>query len=87
MRLVVTDGTGRNANIPGLDIRGKTGTAELDNSDMDNSWFVGFINRDDMPFAVCVAVEKGGTGGTTAAPIARHIFTWIRDNAATLSEK
>ena len=61
-------------NFPGLNICAKTGTAEIDTQEKDNAWFIGFIDDDAYPFAVCVAVENAGTGGAVAAPIAQKIF-------------
>ena len=74
MRAVVTGGTGKSAAVSGLTICAKTGTAEIDTQDEDNAWFIGFIDDDEYPFAVCVVVENAGTGGTVAAPIAQKIF-------------
>ena len=77
MREVVTGGTGSRAAIRGLSICGKTGTAEIDTQDKDNAWFVGFIDSDDLPIALCVVVQNAGTGGSVAAPIARDIFQYV----------
>ena len=74
MRAVVTGGTGRSAAVRGLTVCAKTGTAEIDTQEKDNAWFIGFIDDDAYPFAVCVAVENAGTGGAVAAPIAQKIF-------------
>ena len=74
MRAVVTGGTGRSAAVSGLTVCAKTGTAEIDTQEKDNAWFIGFIDDDAYPFAVCVAVENAGTGGAVAAPIAQKIF-------------
>jgi len=79
-------GTGHNAQIPGLDICGKTGTVQVlsketreersvDASEFeDHSWFVGFASRDNPEISVVVFIEHGGTGGVAAAPLAREIF-------------
>jgi penicillin-binding protein A len=84
MRAVVTGGTGTEAFVQGMDIRGKTGTAEIDNQVNPNAWFIGYIASDETPYAVCVVVENAqtasggeGSGGTVAAPIARQIFTYL----------
>ncbi len=76
MREVVTGGTGRSAQVKGLSICGKTGTAEIDTQKNDNAWFVGFI-EDGLPVAVCVVVCDSGTGGNVAAPLAQKIFTYV----------
>jgi penicillin-binding protein 2 len=79
-------GTGHNAAIPGLDLCGKTGTAQVIGSETkrklmdeqdeieDHSWFVGFGRRDNPEIAVVVFIEHGGMGGVTAAPLAKQIF-------------
>jgi penicillin-binding protein 2 len=77
-------GTGHNAQIPGLDICGKTGTVQVMSAERrrtargaefeDHSWFVGFAPRDNPEIAVVAFVEHGGKGGVAAAPMAREIF-------------
>lgn len=66
-------GTGRRADVPSLDVCGKTGTAE--NRGTDHSVFIAFAPKDNPKIAVSVYVEnaKGG-GGTWAAPIAGLII-------------
>lgn len=68
MRKTVTQGTARIANVPGLDICGKTGT--IQNAHGDHSSFVAFAPADDPKIAIMVYVENGGFGGSVAAPIA-----------------
>ena len=67
MRLAVTDGTCRAANIPGLDVCGKTGTAQ--NRGKDHSAFMGFAPMDNPKIAIAVYVENGGFGATYGVPI------------------
>ncbi len=75
MELVVTSGTGTNAQIPGVRVAGKTGTAETGRSDRNTTWFVAFAPADDPRVAVAVALEnQTSTGGQTAAPIAKQII-------------
>jgi peptidoglycan glycosyltransferase len=76
MRAVVTNGTGGNAEIAGLKVAGKTGTAdhnEKENS-TPHSWFIGFAPYDNPQIAVAVIVEEGGQGGITAAKIAGQVM-------------
>ena len=80
---VVNDGgTGAAARIPGLDIAGKTGTAQtIANSKsekgQDHAWFTAFAPVKDPEVVVVVLVERGGHGGSAAAPIARQILNAI----------
>jgi peptidoglycan glycosyltransferase len=70
---VVNNGTGRRARIDGVQVAGKTGTAE--NSADDHNWFIGFAPADDPKIAVAVFVRNGGrTGGDVSAPIARTVI-------------
>ena len=57
------------AAVPGLDICGKTGTAQNPRGD-DNSVFICFAPKDNPKIAVAAYVENGGFGATWAAPIA-----------------
>ena len=72
MRNVVKEGTGTAAALEGVEVAGKTGTAELNNNDLNQPWFTGFTDE----FAVAVTVERvqGGTGGEVAAPIAKQVL-------------
>jgi penicillin-binding protein 2 len=80
---VVNDnGTGAGARIPGLDIAGKTGTAQMianskAEKGQDHAWFASFAPVKDPEVVVVVLVERGGKGGQVAAPIARKIFNAI----------
>jgi peptidoglycan glycosyltransferase len=70
---VVERGTGRRAQIDGVQVAGKTGTAE--NAADDHSWFIGFAPADDPKIAVAVFIKNGGrTGGDISAPIARSVI-------------
>lgn len=70
MRAVVTDGTGAAADVDGLDVRGKTGTAQAEDG-VEHAWFVGTF--DGLGFAVLV--EGGGAGGQVAAPFAARFVS------------
>lgn len=77
---VVENGTGTAAQIPGVTVAGKTGTAETGLSTAPHAWFVGFAPAEDPVVAVAVIVENGGslgseaTGGKVAAPIAKKVM-------------
>ena len=80
MRQVVESGTGTAAQIPGLQVAGKTGTAQHAQGRPPHAWFIGFTSSGDRAIAVAVVVEDGGslgseaTGGHVAAPIARRVM-------------
>jgi peptidoglycan glycosyltransferase len=75
MTSVVANGTGKKARIPGIQVAGKTGTAQTDPENNDNSWFVGFAPADHPKIAVAVFVKNGGrTGGDISAPIAKQVM-------------
>ena len=73
MRNVVKEGTGTAAALQGVQLAGKTGTAEIDIARRINDpWFIGFTDE----FAVAVVLERvqGGQGGTVAAPVAKQVL-------------
>jgi penicillin-binding protein A len=79
MQNVITTGELTQAEIPGVEVAGKTGTAEAPPRE-PHSWFVSFAPADDPEIAVAVMVENGGeigpqgTAATPAIPIARDIM-------------
>ncbi len=68
MRMAVTGGTCRRAAIPGIDVAGKTGTAQNPHG-RDHSAFMGFAPYDNPKIAVAVYVENGGFGAVYGVPI------------------
>lgn len=84
MTSVVANGTGRKARIDGVQVAGKTGTAEVGTSGDDippHTWFTGFAPADDPQIAVAVFIKNGGqsgtegtTGGDVSAPIAKAVL-------------
>lgn len=68
MRMAVTGGTCRTANLPDIEVAGKTGTAQNPHG-KDHSAFIGFAPFDDPKIAVAVYVENGGFGATYGVPI------------------
>ncbi|MBT8197585.1 MAG: penicillin-binding protein 2 [Acidimicrobiia bacterium] len=88
MRLVVNSGAGtaRTAFVEFGDnlnsVGGKTGTAEIIKSSdpdkvVDTAWFVGATPMDDPEYVVTVVIERGGSGGRIAAPVARQILQYL----------
>ncbi|MFA9564870.1 MAG: penicillin-binding transpeptidase domain-containing protein, partial [Acidimicrobiales bacterium] len=75
---VVNGGTGTAADVDGLTVGGKTGTAEFGTGgELDtHAWFIGFAEGEGLPqkIAFAVVVEGGGTGGGDAAPVARDFI-------------
>jgi peptidoglycan glycosyltransferase len=75
---VVEEGTGTAANLSGVRVAGKTGTAEIGppGSNLTQPWFIGFAPVDHPRVAVAVTVNRtaGGFGGTVAAPIAAALI-------------
>jgi penicillin-binding protein A len=78
---VVNNGTGKRAQIPGIQVAGKTGTAQVQGQQA-HAWFIGFAPAEAPQYAIAVLVENGGslsggdnaTGGRVAAPIAAQVL-------------
>ncbi|GAA4521931.1 MULTISPECIES: peptidoglycan D,D-transpeptidase FtsI family protein [Nonomuraea] len=78
---VVANGTANRAQIPGVQVAGKTGTAETAQGQQPHAWFISFAPANDPKIAIAVMVESGAvrgggeaTGGGTAAPIAKAVM-------------
>jgi penicillin-binding protein A len=80
MEAVVEDGTGAKAQIDGVAVAGKTGTAQHGEGRKAHAWFISFAPANDPEIAVAVIAEDGGVagseagGGTVAAPIAKQMM-------------
>ncbi len=78
MRNVVEEGTGTPAQLDGISVAGKTGTASIgvQGSNLTEPWFIGFAPVNDPKVAVAVTIDQsqGGFGGTVAAPIAAKLI-------------
>ena len=90
---VVRSGTGTAAQIPGINVAGKTGTAEIGPAALEpgqvlalgedppleeNAWFTSYAPADKPELAIAVMlIDASGGGGTVAAPIAREIYTSV----------
>jgi peptidoglycan glycosyltransferase len=89
METVVKDGTGTNAQIDGVTVGGKTGTAQhgVDNSENPYAWFISYAKTDSgSPVAVAVVIEDENasrddiSGGGLAAPIAKNVMEAVIDS-------
>jgi penicillin-binding protein 2 len=77
-------GTGWRAQLPGLDVCGKTGSAQVVTRErlkrgpsagiQPHAWFVAFAPKENAKIALCVLVEHGRAGAEAAAPVAREIL-------------
>jgi peptidoglycan glycosyltransferase len=78
MRRVVEEGTGQEVRLEGVEVAGKTGTAEIGaNREFTQPWFICFAPIDNPRIAVAVTLERqpaGSFGGTVAAPIAKSVL-------------
>ncbi|WP_415917504.1 peptidoglycan D,D-transpeptidase FtsI family protein [Xylanivirga thermophila] len=74
----VQEGTAKGAAIKGVQVAGKTGTAEVkatkESSSTPHAWFIGFAPADKPSIAISVVIENGGTGGSKAAPLAGKVL-------------
>jgi penicillin-binding protein 2 len=85
MKAVVAEGTGWRARLPGVEVAGKTGSAQVvakarlektptASAIIPHGWFVAFAPADHPRIALAVLVEHGGSGGEAAAPVAHGIL-------------
>lgn len=79
MRGVVAEGTASGINIRGLEVAGKTGSAQNPRG-AAHGWFLGFAPADNPTFVICSVVENGGSGSTSALPVARAVLLEARKN-------
>ena len=82
MQTAVAEGTGTSAQVSGVQVAGKTGTAETGTDSGPTTWFVGFagtdINKPEIALAVVLdgnaETEDGATGGKVAGPVAAAVI-------------
>lgn len=85
MEMVVNGpgGTGHGAQIPGVIVAGKTGTAQNPHGKA-HAWFISFAPFDNPKIALCVLVENAGWGGSFAAPIAKQLVEFYLNEIGLL---
>jgi peptidoglycan glycosyltransferase len=72
---VVNEGSGTAAALEGIDVAGKTGTAEVEGGAANQAWFISFAPADAPEMAIAVTIERTqGTGGEEAAPLAKQVL-------------
>ncbi|MBM6761354.1 peptidoglycan D,D-transpeptidase FtsI family protein [Megamonas hypermegale] len=76
MKQVIASGTGTKAAVNGIEMIGKTGTAE-NSAGADHAWFIGCANMPNEDIAFAIIVENSGFGGGEAAPIIKTVLTNI----------
>ena len=76
---VSSDATGARAQVRGISIAGKTATAQVA-SGPAHAWFACFFPSDKPKYAMVVFIEHGGSGGFEAAPLAKKIIIFIKEN-------
>ena len=76
MTSVVSQGIGAGAAVPGVEVAGKTGTAELGTDGLNNSWFTGFAPANDPQVSVTIVMQGVDitTGAQLTSPNAKKIF-------------
>ena len=85
MKMVVTGGTGRGAQIPGIEVAGKTGTAQNPHG-RDHSVFALIAPANDPQIVIFCLVENGGFGATVACPIASLLAEFYINRKVTRTD-
>jgi penicillin-binding protein 2 len=84
--VVKPGGTGTRAAVPGINVGGKTGSAQNPHGDLTHAVFIGCAPIEDPAIAVAVVIENAGGGGANAAPVAgavmKHFFSETEDGKA-----
>lgn len=75
MKAVVNEGTGQAAGLWGVQVSGKTGTADHDTGDkLPHTWFIGFAGYDDPEIAFAIIAEEGGNDSFNASSMAKELM-------------
>ncbi len=84
MQHVVEEGTGTAAQLQGISVAGKTGTAEIPGTTENQVWFICYAPADNPRMAVAATIERTvGEGGSVAAPIAKQVLQALLGKAVT----
>ena len=82
---VVKTGTGVAAQLPGIEVAGKSGTAQVTKGKEDG-WFVAYAPEDHPTVSCAVVIEHGGHGGAVAAPIVHDLLAMALGERKTAEE-
>ena len=81
------DGTGKKAGVPGVEVAGKTGTAQVMDTQANiighRAWFVSFAPYQNPKYALAIMLEDGDSGGQVAAPVAGKIYAHLFGTSQT----
>ena len=81
-------GTGQRVRIAGVEIGGKSGTAQVNHRPDDDAWFIAFAPYEEPEIAVAVVIEAGGPGGARAGPVARRVIeAYLESSGYDLTHK
>jgi penicillin-binding protein 2 len=78
MRRAVTEGSGRALANVGVEVAGKTGTAQFDARDLSktHAWWTSYAPYHDPQIALTILTEGAGEGHAAAVPVAKDVYTW-----------
>ena len=79
MRFTANEHYNASELFPGMNICAKTGTAELGDG-TSHSWFVGYLEKEEHPYAFVTLVERGGFGITAAGSVTGEVLQWAVEN-------
>jgi peptidoglycan glycosyltransferase len=74
MALAVRVSPAQSAALPGVNVAGKSGTAEIGEGQVSHAWFIAFAPVEAPRVAVAVIEERAGGGSTFAGPVARRML-------------
>jgi len=86
--VMAPNGTARLAQVPGIEVAGKTGTAEFGRKeeDLKHAWMIAFAPMDNPRYAVALLTDEGVSGGQTAAPKVGQLLRYLFDREQPYAE-